>query len=233
LHVVATLPSQASSFGWHSTGWQDVLAASQNSRDVQISTTDSLNPSALHAITVPASHRRAFGAQTRSRQTPETHTCGSHAVPPGRYPEPNASQVVATFASQAGRSGVQRRVRHVPVASSQYSFDVQESTTESTRPSGLHCMTLVPTQRAGPGEQIRATQPPPLQLCVTASHTVPPGSNPDPIELHVVARLPSHAGCPGAQIFGRHTAGPSASLQYSVDGQLVSRVLERPSAKHR
>jgi hypothetical protein len=129
-------------------------------------------------------------------------------------------QVAATFPSQASWFGGQRRVRHVPVASSQYSFDVQESMIESTRPSGLHCMTLVPTQRAGPGEQTRATQTPPLQLCVAASHTVPPGSNPDPIALHLVARLPSHAGCPGAQIFGRHTAGPSASLQYSVDWQL-------------
>jgi hypothetical protein len=126
-------------------------------------------------------------------------------------------QVVATFASQAGWLGVQRRVRHVAVTSSQYSLDVQKSTIESTRPSGLHCMTLLPTQRAGPGEQTRATQTPPLQDCVAASQTVPPGSNPDPIALHVVARFPSHAGCPGAQTFGRHTALPSASSQNSVD----------------
>jgi hypothetical protein len=43
------LPSHAGWFGGHSKGWQEALTASQYSPDVQISATDSLNPSALHA----------------------------------------------------------------------------------------------------------------------------------------------------------------------------------------
>jgi hypothetical protein len=74
LHVVAMLPSQAGCPGVHTSGSQIAVAGLQSSVVVQVTTTLSLKPSALHWRTTAPSQRRVPGEQPPVMHAPAEQT---------------------------------------------------------------------------------------------------------------------------------------------------------------
>ena len=132
-----------------------------------------------------------------------TQTCAAHAplrqvwvllhgVPPARYPDPLALQVVATEPLQTAWSGSQTPTLQLAVAASQYSPVVHVFCSFDERPSAAQVRTVLPVQNETPGSHALLGLGPGWSLA-PASDFVPPIAvlPPPPAGMPLVPPTPS------------------------------------------